>query len=154
MSRRSLWSRTAKFAFVGAMGILIQLGTLYLLNSFAWNYVVSTGAAVEAALLHNFVWHEKFTWSDRRLANVNGWPLRMLRFHLSNGAISMVGNILLMWAFVGGLAIPVVFANLLSIAICCLANFIAGDRWVFAEISHHEREGTVFVRSAIKSNAR
>jgi len=47
--------------------------------------------------------------------------------------ISLVGNLLLMRLFVGWLDFPVLAANVLTIAVCALANFAVSDRWVFAE---------------------
>jgi putative flippase GtrA len=54
-----------------------------------------------------------------------------LRFNLSNGLISLVGNILLMRMFRGELHLPLLPANLLSISVCALANYAISDHWVF-----------------------
>jgi putative flippase GtrA len=127
----ALWNRSAKFALVGAMGIGVQLATLHWLVSSGCNYLLATAIAVEAALLHNFVWHGNFTWKDRGGLTSSGLCLRFLRFHLSNGVISIAGNLLLMRLFVGGVGMHPIPANLASITICCLANFLVSDRWVF-----------------------
>lgn len=125
------WKRPAKFAFVGAMGIIVQLVALHWLVVIGCGYLIATIISVEAAVLHNFVWHQKFTWRDRSGFTSAGLGSRLLRFHLSNGLISIAGNILLMRIFVGEFGISVVPANLLSITACCLTNFVASDRWVF-----------------------
>jgi putative flippase GtrA len=58
--------RWCKFNLVGGIGILVQLGTLFVLKSVLhFNYFAATAIAVEAAVAHNFVWHEQFTWRDR-----------------------------------------------------------------------------------------
>ncbi len=58
--------RWCKFNLVGGIGIAVQFGALFLLSSvFGFNYLFSTAIAVEAAVVHNFVWHEQFTWVDR-----------------------------------------------------------------------------------------
>ncbi|HLW86445.1 MAG TPA: GtrA family protein [Candidatus Sulfotelmatobacter sp.] len=58
--------RWCKFNLVGAIGILVQFAALFLLKSaLHLNYLAATGLAVEAAVVHNFVWHERFTWADR-----------------------------------------------------------------------------------------
>lgn len=57
--------RMAKFSLVGAMGIFVQLGVLYFLTTIRTNYLVATIVAVEAAIVHNFIWHRSFTWPDR-----------------------------------------------------------------------------------------
>lgn len=130
-SRLSLIQRMAKFALVGAGGIAVQLAVLEALTELGCHYLPATGLAVEAAVLHNFMWHQRFTWSDRASPGLAVACARLLRFHLSNGAISIVGSLLLMRWLVGELGMAVLVANLLTIAICSLANFLASDRWVF-----------------------
>ncbi len=125
------WKRPAKFALVGGMGIIVQLVALHWLAETGCGYLIATIISVEAAVVHNFVWHEKFTWSDRSGLTSVRLGSRIVRFHLSNGLISIVGNLLLMRIFVGEFGMPLIPANLLSITACCLTNFVASDRWVF-----------------------
>ena len=50
--------RWIRFNVVGVMGALVQAGVLHLLTERAdLDYLTATGLAVEAAILHNFVWH-------------------------------------------------------------------------------------------------
>ena len=59
--------RWGKFNLVGAMGMVVQLAALALFNRVsAGHYLYATAAAIELALLHNFVWHLHYTWRDRR----------------------------------------------------------------------------------------
>jgi dolichol-phosphate mannosyltransferase len=130
-SQSYIWSaslrRAAKFAFVGAVGVLVQLAALQALTAVGVSYLWATGLAVEAAVLNNFMWHRKFTWSDRSGSDRD----RLLRFHLSNGTISIVGSLLLMQWFVGQFGMDLLIANLLTIVACSVGNFLASDRWVF-----------------------
>ena len=137
------WHRPAKFAFVGAIGIAVQIAALRWFVGFGCGYLPATIMAVETALLHNFVWHEKFTWRDRNKLTAVGCGSRLLRFYLSNGLISIAGNVLLMRMFVGDLGMGIVPANLASITVCCLTNFLASDRWVFVPA----QPGTELARS-------
>ncbi len=58
--------RWCRFNLVGGMGIVVQITVLFLLKSVLhFNYLSATAIAVEAAVVHNFVWHERFTWADR-----------------------------------------------------------------------------------------
>lgn len=127
----SLWRPTGwrwcKFSLVGAAGIGVQLGMLALLTSSGVHYLLATALAVEAAVLHNFVWHQNFTWNDREGAILG----RLGRFHATNGAISILGNLGMMRLLVGGFGMPPLPANLLSITSCFVANFLAADRVVF-----------------------
>ena len=103
--------RWCRFNLVGGIGILVQFAVLVLLKSvMQFNYLASTVIAVEAAVLHNFVWHERFTWADRTKAALKRCATqkpsgatfrRLLRFHLGNGAVSIFGNLALMKLMVG-----------------------------------------------------
>jgi len=101
------------------------------LTALGCHYLWGTGLAVEAAVLHNFMWHQRFTWSDRGGSCLAQTGVRLLRFHLSNGAISVLGSLLLMRWFVGQFGMRVIVANLLTVAACSVGNFLASDRWVF-----------------------
>ncbi len=122
--------RWGKFNAVGAMGMVVQLTALALLNKLlGGRYLVASTLAVELTLLHNFLWHERFTWRDRSGARFR----RLMRFHLSSGAVSMAGNLLLMRAFVQGAHLPVVIANLMAILCCSALNFLLAEWWSFGE---------------------
>ena len=121
-----------KFNTVGLIGIGVQLFMLTLLKSgLGLNYLAATVIAVETAVLHNFTWHERWTWSERTRLNKSDLLGRLLRFHLANGLISIGGNLLLMWLFVSGLHVHYFLANITAIATCGLFNFFASDRLVF-----------------------
>lgn len=129
---RSLGLRWLKFNAVGAMGIVVQLGALAILVSrFHVNYLLATALAVEMAVLHNFVWHERFTWKDRPAASRRQAAARLLRFHVSNGLISLAGNVVLMRVLTGAFHVNYLLANCASIAVLSLANFAASPTFVF-----------------------
>jgi dolichol-phosphate mannosyltransferase len=122
--------RWAKFGVVGATGILVQASMLaFLLQVVGLHYLAATAFAVEASVLHNFVWHRKWTWADRPQSRAS---LMLLRFNLTSGAISLAGNLLLMFIFVSQAKLNAFGANLITIAICSLINFTLSDRFVFA----------------------
>lgn len=131
-SWRSLGLRWLKFNAVGAVGIVVQLVALALLVSgLGVNYLLATALAVEAAVLHNFFWHQRFTWADRASLGIRQTLGRLLRFNLTNGGLSILGNLILMRLLVGRLHLNYVVANLLTIAVCSLANFLVSHRFVF-----------------------
>jgi putative flippase GtrA len=124
--------RWIAFNLVGALGVLIQLSTLAALTGgLGLHYLVGTGLAVEAAVLHNFVWHEHWTWSDRLGHDKQGMWKRLVRFHLANGVLSIGGNLILMRLFVGSWSMNYAVANTVTITICSFLNFLASDRFVF-----------------------
>jgi putative flippase GtrA len=124
--------RLLKFSMVGAAGIAVQLATLAALIAMAVNYLLATVLAVEMAILHNFFWHRRFTWSDQLSRAEKGTTRSLIRFHLGNGLISAIGNLVMMRVLVGFLRIPVIAANISAITICWLANFFISDHWVFS----------------------
>ena len=124
-------ARWMKFNLVGGIGIAVQLLMLWLLTACGLGYMLATALAVESAVLHNFVWHERFTWVDRRNGHLFQSVNRLLRFNLSNGIISIVGNLLLMRVLVGQTHLRPILANMIAIAACSILNFIVSDRWVF-----------------------
>ena len=130
---KPLARRWLKFNFVGALGIVVQLAALALLVKVARvPYLWATAIAVETAVLHNFVWHERFTWKDRtgegHWRDTSG---RLLRFHAGNGLISLGGNLLFMRLLVGGAGLKPLLANPISIALCAVLNFAASEWFVF-----------------------
>jgi len=127
----NVFIRWSKFNVVGAMGMALQLGALALfVRWMAGHYLYATAAAIELTLLHNFAWHLHYTWSDRR--GGSGLLSQMVRFHLSNGLVSMLGNLALMRILVHEAHLPVLIANGIAILCCSLVNFCLGDGWVFA----------------------
>jgi putative flippase GtrA len=95
------------------------------------SYLPATAIAVELAVLHNFFWHERWTWSDRTQASAAGQVGRLLRFHLTNGALSILMNLHLMRLLVGHFQVPYLLANVISIALCSILNYLAADHFVF-----------------------
>lgn len=129
------WPRTLerwlKFNAVGGIGIVVQLVVLAGLKSgFELNYLLATAVAVEAAVLHNFLWHERFTWRDRRTGKSLG---RLVKFNLTAGTFSILGNLALMKLLVDGVHFEYLPANGIAIAACSMVNFLVSDRFVFED---------------------
>ena len=122
-------ARWLKFNAVGAIGICVQLSMLALLKSgLGLNYLLATALAVEATVLHNFLWHERFTWSDRRTQTSLE---RLVKFNVTTGGLSILGNVIAMKLLVEVAGVNYVLANLLSIAACSIVNFFVADRAIF-----------------------
>lgn len=130
---KPLVQRWLRFNAVGAIGVGVQLAALALFKSgFGIHYLWATAFAVETAVLHNFIWHEKWTWRERTAGSAS-WPTlsRLARFHLSNGLISILSNVVLMRLLAGYLGLHYLLANAISIAITSLANFALSEWFVF-----------------------
>jgi hypothetical protein len=86
-NRAGAWRATAlrwlKFNLVGGLGIAVQLAVLLgLKGGFHLSYLPATALAVETAVVHNFLWHERYTWSDRVQPSWRASLPRLLRFNL------------------------------------------------------------------------
>jgi len=125
--------RAWKFAFVGALGVLVNLGLLFLLSataglprSLAWFL------AVEAAVLHNFIWHQTFTWRERKGAGARAWLERAATFHLAVAGVVAVNGALFGLLSIAGT--PLILAGVAGIAGAAVFSFIAADLWVFKRL--------------------
>jgi dolichol-phosphate mannosyltransferase len=147
-----MFLRFLRFNLVSLAGIGVQLAFVAALVGLAGvHYLVATAVAVEAAVLHNFFWHERWTWAGRgavvpggRAGRVNGarcaagagngrnrWFFRCVAFHAGNGLVSLLGSLAIMPLLVEGLGVQYLIANLVAIAATGLLNFFFSDRVVF-----------------------
>lgn len=141
----SRWSRLQalvrqwlKFNAIGAIGILVQLAVLTVLTHLVrMNYLLATLFGVEAAVLHNFIWHERWTWAHAAHGGTKQMLLRLLKFNSTTGVFSIFGNLIFMRIFVGSLRMPVLPANLVTICACNLVNFGVSHYFVFRSHRAH-----------------
>lgn len=122
--------RPFRFALVGLAGIGVQVATLVaLVEGASVNLQAATLIAVSAAVVHNFLWHLRWTWADR----APGAPVILLfaRFGAANGLVSLVGNAVLVTALVDGAGVPLPVASLIAIGACGVLNYAIADLMVF-----------------------
>ena len=138
-------TRAARFVGVGIAGFAVQALALGGLITAGLPYPVATALAVEAAILHNFLWHELWTWGDRGAGLTrppksagrkwkgcsHGRLARFLRFNGATAVVSIAGNVALMRLFAGWLRLPLLLANLLAVLSLSAVNFLTSDRLVF-----------------------
>lgn len=124
----STLARFGRFNLVGVAGFVVQLALLHALTRLtSWPLPVCVAVAVLATVSHNFVWHVRYTWSG----TTDRWFTRWLAFNLSNGAVSLVTNVIVTSA-VAAAGVPVLAANVVAVAVASLVNFVVSDRLVFA----------------------
>jgi putative flippase GtrA len=129
--------RAFAFAVVGAIGLAVQIAAFTVLTGAAGvSYPLASVLAVELAVLHNFAWHERWTWADRPAASRRVRLGRLAGFHLSNGLVSIVGTLGLTVAFVESADLPPFAANLTAVAVTGVLNYLASDRLVFVGRGH------------------
>ena len=138
-------SRAARFAWVGVGGFVVQTLVLHALADVGLPYLMATAVGVETAILHNFLWHERWTWADRHARHVAGRErlARLARFNGLTAVISIAGNVALMALFAGWLQLPLLLANLLAVVALSVLNFFSADRLVFAtKLAHRQSNPT------------
>ena len=124
--------RWIAFGSVGALGFGVQFATLLLLAGWLQvNYLIATAIAVELAILHNFLWHQRWTWSDRRTGGGAQVTVRLLRYNAGTAVTAIGGNLALMWALVSGFEIHYAIANVMAVMSLSIVNFVFCDQLVF-----------------------
>src|SRR4051795_361705 len=104
------------FNVVGLAGLVVQLAVVALLvRVFEFHYLIATALGVESAVLHNFIWHQRWTWRDRLTHSGRSTATRLLHFHLLNGAVSFAGNIGLTAFCSGALGLDALVSNVIAI---------------------------------------
>lgn len=108
----------------------MQLLVLQGLRHVGADYLAASAVAVELAILHNYFWHLRWTWPDRdKLSRKKAFML----FHLANGTVSLVSNVVIMRVLAGQWHVAPLTANGIAIASTSVMNYLLGDRWVFQE---------------------
>lgn len=121
-----------KFNAVGAVGMALQTLILEMLSTwFGLRSSIAMVIAVELAVIHNFFWHEKWTWSDRPSLSWSDRSIRFINFNLTNGVVSILGAIVFMELLHERLGLPIQLVNLISIVACSLINFLLSNSLVF-----------------------
>jgi len=131
-----------RFIAVGALGFAVQITAFAILTTVGqWPWLPATIVAVELAVVHNFLWHDRWTWRDRSGARhpsslaghrgVESRTTRFVRFNMTTGLTSIAGNAVLMAVSVGVMRLPGAAANVLAVGTMSVVNFVVSDRWVF-----------------------
>lgn len=122
-----------KFNVVGVFGFALQSAALFVLTHTAYSigYLTATAVAVELAVLNNFVWHQRWTWSDRPTKTRKETWRRLAKFNVTTGLISITGNLVLMSILVGRFGVPITGANVITVLSCSILSFILADRIAF-----------------------
>jgi putative flippase GtrA len=123
--------RVSVFAIVGSAGFILQLAVVaFLTLILGWPMAPATVLGVEFAVIHNFFWHERWTWADRA-GDRSAVLERLVWFHLTTGATSIIGNVVIAALAAQWLHVGAVSANVVAVGIMSLANYLIADRWVF-----------------------
>ena len=131
MHRKGEDIRFLKFLAVGASGIIVNEGLLFLLKEFAGlALAVASPIAIEASIISNFLLNDTFTFRDRRTAGAGPFFGRLGKFNL----VSLIGaavnySIFLLLTSVFG--IHYLISNLFGIAVATMINYLVNNWWTW-----------------------
>lgn len=121
--------RIAKFAVVGASGVVVNVGLLWLFTEVTGLfYVLSAVISIEASVITNFLLNDYWTFSDRRSGS--GMLGRGLKFNAVSAA-AMAVNIAVLFSFTEYLRIYYIISELIGILAGFLFNFVLNLRWTY-----------------------
>jgi dolichol-phosphate mannosyltransferase len=132
MRRTGEITRFVKFALVGASGIVVNEGLLWLLHEglASMSLLAANAISIETSVITNYVLNDSITFRDRRKAGAGSFLSRLGRFNL----VSLVGlginlGITALLTNVAGLHYLV--SNLVGIAIAMLWNYLVNLGWTW-----------------------
>jgi putative flippase GtrA len=141
--RRLLTLRFLKFGTVGASGIVVNQGMLYVAQEYLFHVSHTAGGvdwlrlnlslavAIFFATLNNFFWNRLWTWADRKQHYNRPWLVQFGQYTLACW-LSIMLQVLLT-----NLLAPHVFiyvANLIAIVLTSVLNFVLNDIWTFGRV--------------------
>jgi len=123
-------SRFLKFCLVGASGVVVNLGLLWILTEVAGLfYLVSAAFSIEASILSNFALNELWTFRDR-VRSTKGILKRAVKFNLI-----CVGGLVIYLAILGAmtelLGLYYMISALFGIAAATLWNYAMNAMWTW-----------------------
>lgn len=132
MRRTGELLRFVKFVLVGASGVLVNLGLLWILTRFAGlqrTDYLALGIAIEISIITNFILNDFFTFRDRR-ASGGSFLLRLLKFNAIclPGAGIQSGIYALLYH---GLGLYDLLSSFIGIAIATLWNYLFNLGWTW-----------------------
>ena len=122
--------RLAAFAAVGALGFVVQMAILARLLAARCPYLIATALAIEIAAIHNFVWHERWTWADRTPGG-DSVLRRFFRFNAATGSASLPAGVAFTAAYVRSCGGDPMTANIIAVVLAAALSFTIADGWVF-----------------------
>lgn len=121
--------RFARFASVGLATLGVKMSALAALRELAGlDPLAAIALATEIAIVHSFLWHQNWTWRDRR----GGRTLsRLVRYNVLNGTLAIGVNVLVMRALVNGIGLHYLLGGLTATIAAGVVNYLLSDKLVF-----------------------
>ena len=131
MRRKGELTRFLKYCLVGASGVLVNMGLLWLLTEFGGlYYLVSAAFSIETSIITNFALNDYFTFPDRRGQGAVNFFTRLGKFNL----VSLAGlavNMTVLWTLTSVFGVHYLLSNLCGIALAMLWNYVVNSWWTW-----------------------
>jgi len=142
--RRIVSLRFLKFGTVGASGLVVNQGVLYLAHEYLFHVSKSSGSvdwvslnlslalAIFFATLNNFIWNRMWTWSDRKQQHHYSFVAQFGQYTMACWLSIVLQTILT------NLLAPHLYsiyvANLIAVVLTSVLNFLLNDIWTFGRL--------------------
>ncbi len=115
----ALTQRFQKFIVVGAIGLIVNQGLLFLfVGTFGWTLRVSSPVSIIASMVVTFTLNEIWTWNDRGHGRL--WSRAVMYGMINSGGLFINAGVLL---FLEGQGLHYLLANLVGAGLAAIWNF-------------------------------
>lgn len=133
MRRKGEIIRFLKFCAVGASGVVVNEGLLWILKQFAGlPLLLASAISIETSILTNFILNDFFTFRDRRSSGSHSFVRRLFQFNM----VSLVGlgiNMGILWLLTHVCGVYYLISNLIGIAVATMWNYLINRSWTWKE---------------------
>jgi dolichol-phosphate mannosyltransferase len=124
-------SEPLKFAAVGASGVIVNLGIMWILLYYGVIKEISSLAGIEASIISNFILNDRFTFQGREERKYSFFT-RLLFYHISS-SVSAITTFLTMLLTAEYLGIHPVLGQFIGILLGFTANYLLSSRVIWLE---------------------
>ena len=119
--------RIIKFGTIGFSGVIVNLGSLYILVQFFHISPKIAGAiSIELSILNNYFWHSRWTFKDRGEKGVIG----LIKYNIATIITSQAGNYIV-YLLLLKTGLHYILAEILGIGAGAIFNYLFANFWVF-----------------------
>lgn len=126
LRRPANWIQLAKFATVGAIGYIVNLGVYAaLVRGAGWNYALAATVSFLVAVTNNYAWNRLWTFRDQR-GHVGFQGLRFFTVALA----AYIANLGILAALIA-MGVDKIVAQAIAIVLVTPLNFVGNKLWSF-----------------------
>jgi len=123
------FGRLLKFGAVGGTGVIINTTALYVLSRWlGLPLLLSSGIAVELAIVSNFFWNNRWTFACRSPSLI-----RFVKFNVAS-LIGLTVNVTTVWGLTKT-GLYFLIANLVGICVGVAVNYACSVAWVWRRVT-------------------